>query len=603
MSFNMALNGLHAAHKRLEVASNNIANVGTNGFKSSRAEFAALYSSSMLGSGQHAVGAGTRLVNVSQDFSQGEVGSSSGRVLDLRIQGKGFFVVSDNGALSYTRAGAFVKNANDYIVDNEGARLQGYGVNEQGNLVNGVRADLKIDTSNMASKVTTKVAQVVNLDASLHSLAAMPMFNPANPDTYTKLLSRTIKDGGTAAVAEVKVKDAQGVETIRVAARPAIAPADHELKQYFVKTDANNWTMHTLIDGRHPIDPTTTSPLVATLSRRPDGSVSLASERDVITKTSDTEFPLAGWKPVHQVNGAWVSSGAANAGPIVLTLKEGGTNGMDKDDGPMNRLVPAFDPQNISTYSKQFSTPLYDSLGNQHEMTQYFVKDQTNSWKMHVLVNGRNPSMPSSTDPVSASLTFNADGSIQSITGSAGLSVENNSVKLSDWVPSTTLDARKNTEKWVSNGAQGSANGTVIDMSKLTQYNAATSRTSAQQDGHAAGELEVVSVGVDGVIRAGFSNGENKNIGQLMLATFANEQGLSPDNNTRWRETGASGIAIMDAPKVGGLGGIISGSLEGSNVKLTDELVALIQAQTAYQANAKALSTETTLMQTLIQSV
>jgi flagellar hook protein FlgE len=137
MSFNVSLSGLHAAHKRLEVAGNNIANVGTHGFKSSRAEFAALYLSAQLGNGHNAVGDGVRLANVSQNFSQGGVDASSGGVLDMRIQGKGFFVVSDNGALSYTRAGAFKMDKNDYIVDNEGSRLQGYGVNAKGDAVNG----------------------------------------------------------------------------------------------------------------------------------------------------------------------------------------------------------------------------------------------------------------------------------------------------------------------------------------------------------------------------------------------------------------------------------------------------------------------------------
>jgi len=147
MSFNIALSGLHAANKRLEVAGNNITNVGTHGFKSSRAEFAALYRSTQLGSGRHAIGDGVRLANVSQSFTQGGVISNNGRMLDMHIQGAGFFVMSDNGALSYTRAGAFKKDENDFIVDNEGNRLQGYGVNAQGNVMAGVRTDLKIDTA------------------------------------------------------------------------------------------------------------------------------------------------------------------------------------------------------------------------------------------------------------------------------------------------------------------------------------------------------------------------------------------------------------------------------------------------------------------------
>ena len=100
----------------------------------------------------------------------------------------------------------------------------------------------------------------------------------------------------------------------------------------------------------------------------------------------------------------------------------------------------------------------------------------------------------------------------------------------------------------------------------------------------------------------GFSNGEHRNVGQVMLASFANNQGLQPVSDTRWVETLASGVANYDTPGVGTLGSVIGHSLEGSNVTLTNELVELIQAQTAYQANSKTLSTEAELMQTLIRA-
>ena len=109
-------------------------------------------------------------------------------------------------------------------------------------------------------------------------------------------------------------------------------------------------------------------------------------------------------------------------------------------------------------------------------------------------------------------------------------------------------------------------------------------------------------MGRDGVLRAGFTNGLTRDIGQVMLASFANLQGLQPQSDTRWGETRASGPANFDEPGVGTLGVIIGQSLEGSNVTRADELIELIQAQTAYQANSKAISTEVTLMQTLIQS-
>jgi len=73
---------------------------------------------------------------------------------------------------------------------------------------------------------------------------------------------------------------------------------------------------------------------------------------------------------------------------------------------------------------------LTDSLGNKHEMTQYFVKDDTNSWKMHVLVNGRNPATREKTDPVSAQITFDSYGAVEAITGSEGLAVANRTLTL-----------------------------------------------------------------------------------------------------------------------------------------------------------------------------
>ncbi|WP_259648215.1 flagellar hook-basal body complex protein, partial [Pseudomonas syringae] len=214
MSFNTAISGIHAANKRLEVAGNNIANVGTLGFKSSRAQFSALYASAQLGAGQHAVGDGVRLASVQQNFNQGETVISSGNALDMRIQGNGFFVVSDQGSLAYTRAGAFLKDAANFVVDSDGGRLQGYAANDKGEIASGIRTDLQIDTSNVGARATTTVAETINLDASLPSLARLPTFDPADPATYTRVATRTIQDVGITPV-------------------PA---ADHELKQYFVKT-------------------------------------------------------------------------------------------------------------------------------------------------------------------------------------------------------------------------------------------------------------------------------------------------------------------------------------------------------------------------------
>ena len=142
MSFNIGLSGLYAANKQLDVTGNNIANVATTGFKSSRAEFADVYSATKLGSGTQVIGNGVRLANVSQQFTNGDI-NNTGNVLDMGIQGQGFFVLSTNGSLTYTRAGTFKTDKEGYITNSDGtARLQGYAVDANGKIINGVLTDL-----------------------------------------------------------------------------------------------------------------------------------------------------------------------------------------------------------------------------------------------------------------------------------------------------------------------------------------------------------------------------------------------------------------------------------------------------------------------------
>ncbi|RAU39794.1 MULTISPECIES: flagellar hook protein FlgE [unclassified Pseudomonas] len=601
MSFNIAVAGLNAAHKRMEVAGNNIANVGTTGFKSSRAEFSAVYSSSMLGSG-NAVGDGVRLANVSQNFKAGGVMSDTGRALDMRIQGKGFFVMSDNGAISYGRSGAFLKDAENYIVDAQGSRLQGYAVTADGEVIRGVRTDLQIDNANLAPKATSKVEQTINLDSAEASLAAVPTFNVNDPRTWTRMTTQTIQDAGVPEVKEVKGKDAKGNEVIVVAARAAVPPQDHELTQYFVKLDDNNWTSYLLIDGVNPLDPSTTTPLEVGIRKLPNGNLHLTGNQAAVKLEKSGDLALYGWQPAIKVNGNWVPSPAANTGVVALPLNDASGALLNPGDPVMPRPVPAFDRADVSTYNKPFTSAVFDSLGVRHELTQYFVKDGSNSWKMHVLIDGRNPQDPESTDPLTASVLFNADGMMQTLTGGPGLVASNGKLTLSGWVPAKPVEGNKVGGRWGSNGATGDGGGIVLDMNKLSQFRAATGSSGVFVDGYAAGSANKLSIDKSGIMRVGYSNGQQRVIGQVMLASFANEQGLQPMSNTRWIETADSGVANYEEPGIGTLGSIVNQSLEGSNVDLQSELVELIQAQTAYQANSKTLSTEAELMQTLIRA-
>lgn len=602
MSFNIAVAGLNAAHKRMEVAGNNIANVGTTGFKSSRAEFSAVYSSSALGGSRSAVGDGVQVADVSQNFAPGDAMTGQGRALDMRIQGKGFFVMSDNGAMSFGRSGAFHKDAENFIVDAQGSRLQGYGVNADGQLVSGVRSDLKIDSGNMSPKTTGRIEQTLNLDSAAASLAALARFDAADPQTWTRMTSRTIQDAGVPEVKAVMGKDSSGNDTVITPARPAVPPQNHELKQYFVKVDDSNWTSYVLIDGVNPLNPANASPLEVGLHLSASGKLSMTGTSAAVKVVNDGELALHNWRPAINAGGSWTASPAASGGPVALPLTDGSGALLNPADALMTRPVPVFNPTDVTTYSKPFRYGVFDSLGNRHEMTTHFVKDGSNSWKMHLLMDGRNPQDPERTDPLTASMLFNANGTMQSLVGGPGLAASNGTLTLSGWVPGGPLDGKKPGGRWGSNGASGNADGIVLDLSKLTQHRADTGSSGVVVDGHAAGEARQLSIDSTGIISVGYSNGLHRKVGQVMLASFANEQGLHPVSGTRWVESHESGVANFDGPRVGALGSVISHSLEGSNANLTTELVELIQAQTAYQANSKTLSTEAELMQTLIRA-
>ena len=134
MSFRAALSGINAASQELKVISNNVANASTTGFKQSRAEFADVYASAGAGAAATAIGSGVRLSAVSQQFSQGNIGFTDNK-LDMAINGRGFFVLDNNGTRSYTRAGSFQVDREGYMVNSGANRLVVNNADADGNII------------------------------------------------------------------------------------------------------------------------------------------------------------------------------------------------------------------------------------------------------------------------------------------------------------------------------------------------------------------------------------------------------------------------------------------------------------------------------------
>ena len=508
MSFNIGLSGLRASSSDLNITGNNIANAGTVGFKQSRAEFADVYSASILGSGKNVIGSGVLLSNVAQQFNQGNL-SYTQNSLDLAINGNGFFQVSNNGAISYTRAGYFGTDREGNIVDNMGYNLQGYATDVNGVLQTGGMADLKIQTTSMDPKPTSLVTQGLNLNSTLTPPQNTP-FNALDATTYNSSTSTNIFDS-------------QG--------------NPHTLTQYFVKDSAsNNWTMYVQIDGTHPM------------------------------------------------------AGAANT-----AAAEAHASGAAPADVLAAALGAVQNPSELYNAIDSYVTPMLSS-----------VPAPSSEQIVAAVVAG------GARAQVALGMTFNTAGQLQSVNGAYDPAVTttpataddmwvlnpDGTVTLRQWDPANLNNARPAFA--VDNGAVMHRDGVRLDLRSATQYASAFAVNAVSQDGYTTGELSGVEVDASGFVMARYTNGQTAMQGQVVLADFANIQGLTPLGNTRWAQSYASGEPVRNPPTTGTLGSLQSGALEDSNVELSDQLVNLIVAQRNYQANAKTIETQSAITQTII---
>ncbi len=194
MPFRTALSGLNAASSDLRVTGNNIANAGTTGFKGSRAEFADIFATAYGGVGRTAIGTGVRLSAVTQQFSQGNI-DFTGSNLDMALSGRGFFVLDDGGARSYTRDGSFQVDRDGFVVNSGGKRLQAYPLQDRlsGTFNTGQLDDLRLATTESAPGATSRVEASLNLRATAEDLSEVD-FDADDPNTYSFSTSLTVYD-------------------------------------------------------------------------------------------------------------------------------------------------------------------------------------------------------------------------------------------------------------------------------------------------------------------------------------------------------------------------------------------------------------------------
>ncbi len=290
-------------------------------------------------------------------------------------------------------------------------------------------------------------------------------------------------------------------------------------------------------------------------------------------------------------------------------------------------LDPAdFDPSDPLTYNNATSVTVYDSLGDSHVQTFYFIKDANfptdNEWLMFTAIDGNLINLARSTDGSDTSVTdadvvasgnFGGTNAGNPVTGArmlfssggdfTGIESPDGGAQLDSKLVTQALGATI-----LSNGSDPTQtitidfnlNQALATADEPTQFASSFEVTSLEQDGLPVGRLTGVDIGPDGLVRATYSNGTSEPITRIALARFANEQGLDQQSGTSWKESILSGEALAGEATTGTFGEINSSALEQANVNLTSELIDMIIAQRNFQANSRALEVNNQLNQTVL---
>jgi flagellar hook protein FlgE len=509
MAFQQGLSGLDASSKSLDVIGNNIANSSTVGFKDSQAQFADIYATSLNGVTGTQAGIGVATSTVAQQFTQGNIQTSS-NPLDIAISGGGFFRLVSNGQVEYSRNGQLQMDKNGYLINAQLAQVTGYNA-VNGKILPGQPQPIQIDPSDMKPQATTLAGVQVNLKSSTTQPTDTP-FNAQNQNSYNYLVPTTVYDS---------LGNSQILDT------------------YYVKTGEDTWDVYS---GTNGVDSTSATVAAASQTDQPSIDARAAYQAAVTAVPPDP----AGVQLAAQ-------NYAAAAGAAVLAAAQGANATQAQQDAITNSYTT--------------TTAIAAQAGQTPDQIDATIAAAVNV-------------------PVvkTASLIFNTDGTLDK----TAMLAAGQQLPISVTLP--LLPSTGATKPLVFN----------LDLSGSTQYSTDNGVKANTQDGYAGGALTTFTTDTQGVIQGQYSNGKTRALGQIVLVNFTDPNGLAPIGNNAWVETNASGQPLVGTPNSGSFGQLRSGAVEASNVDLTSELVNMITAQRAYQANAQTIKTEDQILQTLV---
>jgi flagellar hook protein FlgE len=605
MGFATALSGLNAASTNLQVTGNNIANSQTIGFKESRAEFADVYASSLGGVSRTQPGSGVKVTEVAQQFAQGNIESTQNS-LDLAVSGTGFFVLADtvnlpdpnnpNAAVdpsvpsSYTRNGAFQLNSAGNVVDSQGNYLLAFAPNgttaAEGFSV-GVFRPLTIDTAQGLPVTTTNIDMKLNINGAAN-LPTTSVFDPTNPLSYNNTTSIT-------------TYDTQGNA--------------HIASTYYVKTPvANVWDVYLFIDNFG----ITTGGQAVPPAVAPASTVSAAADQPGLpVKMSFTASGLlseVGTRAAEVVSAAIVAAAnttvtdtaaasvAANAANVALganaVLNAAALTAAQTASTSAAALAAAASASN-STLGAAAAAAATLAKTTAATAAASAVASATAAAALVAAVG-----VPSQTAAAAAAAAAAATAAANAVTAQTAANAYNAAVVAAavGAATQTKVDFGRIDLSAINPTAIVDPMAFNIDFFGSTQFATPFSVNGLSQDGLPAGNLTGIDVDSAGVVFARYSNGGSKALGQVALARFQSNQSLSKLGDTKWAQTSSSGQPIYGAAGDNNFGSIQSSALEGSNVDLSAQLVKLIIAQQAYQANSQTITTEKTLIQTILNA-
>ncbi|QKR98967.1 flagellar hook protein FlgE [Sphingomonas sp. CL5.1] len=266
----------------------------------------------------------------------------------------------------------------------------------------------------------------------------------------------------------------------------------------------------------------------------------------------------------------------ATSGVAVATSNVKYTLNLSSSTGlPTNSTFDRFDP---TSYNNSTSSTVYDANGNALTMTTYFKRESlpdasgNSTWAAYSYIGDQQ--LTTGGTP-GTTLTFNSAGQLTS--------------------------GNTNTFDPVTPSGATAAQTVTVDFGSSTTMIASPFNVSARsQDGSSVGQIAGVTIDETGLVKASYSNGDVRNLGKVAIINFANPAGLRQIGSSYWQATGLSGDAVAGSASQNGLGSLMTGTIERSNVDITEELVNLIAAQRNFQANSKALDTDNQISQTIL---